>query len=73
MSPSMPFLPYFRFPALRGIGRLFRLELEPREIDEDEDSRARRDFVLDMMDRHPAAFAGEYDVQEMMRHFPQRF
>ncbi|WP_165352756.1 hypothetical protein [Loktanella sp. IMCC34160] len=38
-----------------------------------EDNRERRDFIRDMIDANPDAFASEYDVQQMMSHFPGHF
>lgn len=40
---------------------------------EQAEARARRDFILEMMERHPSAFASEHDVQSMMRLYPDRF
>ena len=38
-----------------------------------QDNRARRDFVLEMMDAHPEAFQHEIDCQTMMTYYPSRF
>ncbi len=38
-----------------------------------EDSRARRDFMLEMLDRNPEAFQSEFDVQNMARLYRCRF
>jgi hypothetical protein len=40
---------------------------------EPDDSRDRRDFVLEMMDGCPHAFASELDVQCMMHLYPGRY
>jgi len=39
----------------------------------DQESRARRDFILEMMDAHPEAFQHEMDFQTMMSFYPSRF
>ncbi len=36
-------------------------------------SRARRDFILEMMEAHPDAFQHEIDIQTMMNVYPSRF
>ena len=41
--------------------------------DSQEDSRAARDFVLEMLDRNPDAFRSELDVQNMARLYRCRF
>jgi hypothetical protein len=38
-----------------------------------EDSRARRDFILEMLDRNPDAFQSELDVQNMARLYRCKF
>ena len=42
------------------------------EYDEAE-NRARRTFILEMMDAHPEAFQHEHDFQHMMVFYPSRF
>lgn len=57
-------------PAL--LGTLFR----PRPVSPPcgaDDTRARLDFVREMLNRHPEAFASEHDVRSMMMLFPQHF
>ena len=39
----------------------------------DQETRARRDFILEMMDAHPEAFQHEMDFQTMMGFYPSRF
>lgn len=39
----------------------------------EEENRARRDFIMEMMDAHPEAFQHEIDCQTMMRFYPSRF
>jgi|JI6StandDraft_1071083.scaffolds.fasta_scaffold600822_2 hypothetical protein len=39
----------------------------------EDDTRVRRAFVCEMLDRNPSAFASEHDVQSMMRMFPEQF
>ncbi|MBD3662313.1 hypothetical protein [Sulfitobacter aestuariivivens] len=39
----------------------------------DQQDRARRAFVLEMMEAHPEAFQHEQDVQCMMHYYPSRF
>ena len=38
-----------------------------------DDTRARRDFICDMIDTNPHAFSSEHDVYEMMSHLPGKF
>lgn len=42
------------------------------EVD-DQESRVRRDFTLEMMNAHPEAFQHEFDCQNMMSFYPSRF
>ena len=42
------------------------------EAEQDAD-RARRDFVLEMLDLHPEAFASDHSVQSMMSLYRERF
>lgn len=39
----------------------------------EEETRARRAFVTEMLDRNPEAFSSAEDVQAMMSCFPDRF
>ena len=39
----------------------------------EEDARARRAFVQEMLSRNPQAFSSDLDVQSMMLHYPERF
>ena len=39
----------------------------------EEETRARRSFVSEMLDRNPDAFSSAEDVQAMMGCFPDRF
>ena len=41
--------------------------------DSQEDSRNRRDFFLEMLNRNPDAFQNELEVQNMMHSYPGRF
>ncbi len=41
--------------------------------DSQEDSRARRDFVLEMLDRNPDSFQSELDIQNMARLYRCKF
>jgi hypothetical protein len=41
--------------------------------DPQEDAGARRDFVLEMMNRNPDAFRSEMDVQHMARLYRSKF
>ena len=41
------------------------------EVD-DQESRTRRDFILEMMEAHPEAFQHELDFQTMMSFYPSR-
>ncbi|WP_176445122.1 hypothetical protein [Maliponia aquimaris] len=38
-----------------------------------EETRARRAFITDMLERNPQAFTCAEDVQHMIGHFPHRF
>ena len=42
-------------------------------VDTEDDTLARRDFIRDMIDTNPDAFASELDVYEMMSHLPGKF
>ncbi|UWR01915.1 hypothetical protein K3740_12705 [Ruegeria conchae] len=39
----------------------------------DQEGRAHRDFILDMMDAHPEALQHEMDFETLMRFYPSRF
>ena len=41
--------------------------------DSQEDSRAERDFILEMLDRHPDAFQSELDIQHMAHLYRSKF
>ena len=49
-----------------------RAPLADTEVAEDE-RRAGRAFVLEMMEAHPDAFQHEFDYETMMRFYPSRF
>ncbi len=49
------------------------LDLSAASDDPQEDSRNRRDFFLEMLNRNPNAFQNELDVQNMMHSYPGRF
>ncbi|MCB1336507.1 MAG: hypothetical protein KDK10_03280 [Maritimibacter sp.] len=71
MTMTATFAPRTRPLAL--IARLFSRPAAPQTgsgADPDQ-SRARRDFILDRM--NDGAFASEYDVQEMMALHPREF
>lgn len=53
-----------RWPHTRKIAR--------RELTQD-DTRERRDFIVEMLARNPDAFSTEQDVQGCMRLFSERF
>lgn len=42
------------------------------EADQDAD-RARRDFMLEMLDRHPESFSSDQSVQSMLSLYRERF
>ena len=52
---------------LRGLRVHFSFAEDPT------DTAERRAFVIEMLDRNPDAFASEYDVESMLRHFPSHF
>ncbi|SDL03841.1 hypothetical protein [Aliiruegeria lutimaris] len=39
----------------------------------EDESRDRRDFLLEMMELHPCSFQSELDFQNMMHVYPSRF
>lgn len=56
------------------LARLFRLVKQTFASNTNpEDTRERRAFVQEMLDRNPDAFASDFDVQSMMQHFPSHF
>lgn len=64
-----------RVPSILGrVRRFFSFSpaavLVPRDDDE---SLARREFILEMMSRHPDAFSNDADVYAMRSMFPDRF
>lgn len=64
--------PQFGSALLRCFSRLLPGRGPVPDADRD-DSRARRDFLMDMLDRNPDAFASEHDVQSMIRLYPGHF
>ena len=42
-------------------------------MNEQEDSRSRREFVMEMLDRNPDAFSSELDIQHMARLYRSKF
>lgn len=48
-------------------------DLAPQSEQDPDDPRARRAFLMEMLDRNPGVFASEHDVQAMMRLNPDRF
>ena len=65
-------LPMGAFKPFRDFLASF-LASAKKQPDIEEESRARRDFILDMMHEHPEAFQSELDIQNMMRICPSRF
>lgn len=63
--------PLLSMPSLRSGRRraVRRAELAGKA----EDTRTRRAFIQEMMDRAPNAFGNELDVQAMMHIYPGRF
>ena len=54
--------------------QLFRLLPAYAPAPEDcEETRARIDFVQEMLGRNPDAFSSDLDVQAMMQHYPGSF
>jgi len=47
-----------------------RQESAPRQAPDRDSSRA---FILEMLDRHPEAFASDHDVRSMMLLFPDQY
>jgi hypothetical protein len=60
---------------VRFLGFLVRRAVKHPTVPEEmaQDDRARRAFVLEMMEAHPDAFQHELDVQAMMHCYPARF
>ena len=56
------------------ISLLARLRLPSLQADCDEnETRTRRTFILEMMEAHPEAFQHEFDCQTIMGFYPSRF
>ena len=53
--------------VLRGLRAHFTIAADPI------DTAERRAFVTEMLERNPDAFASDYDVESMLRHFPSHF
>ncbi len=64
------FQTYFR-PIWEHFWTLFSSTLMSGEARED--SRRRRDFINEILNRNPEAFKGEEDVQSMMQMYPGQF
>jgi hypothetical protein len=62
--------PYHGFAAVLKRWTRRTEPLPAREVD---DTRARRDFILEMMDTHPDAFASEETVRCCALYFSGRF
>jgi len=60
------------FEYLRSILTAVRRQDE-NQVERDEGSRDRREFVLEMMQVYPGAFQSELDCQDLMRFYPSRF
>jgi hypothetical protein len=60
----------FSFPVFAAFNFCRTDSIEAKTEDE---TLARRDFIRDMIDSNPDAFASELDVYEMMSHLPGKF
>jgi hypothetical protein len=60
-------------PALLRFLCRFLPFVGPAPDQDPDDARARRAFLMEMLDRNPDAFASEQDVQSMMRLFTDQF
>jgi len=61
---------------LPGLSSLLRRLFGPRprhEAPAAEDSFARREFILEMLDRNSSAFASDADLRGLMHLYPDRF
>jgi hypothetical protein len=55
------------------VSLLARLKVSSPQVDCDESAtRARRTFILEMMETHPEAFQNEFDCQTMMGFYPSQ-
>lgn len=70
---ALPQLSFWKFP--RVTWEVFGLRRSPKSlsIDEQEDSRSRREFVLEMLDRNADAFHSELDIQHLARLYRSKF
>ncbi|MCV2874128.1 hypothetical protein OEZ71_17660 [Defluviimonas sp. WL0050] len=66
-SPLFDFAGWLRFSSTA------RPATPPATEAEQDADRARRDFVLEMLDRHPEAFASDHSVQSMLSLYRERF
>ncbi len=74
MSISSPLFRLPGWPSLSGLLRWIFPPLGPSTTEADEDAdRDRREFMLEMLDRHPDAFSSEFDVQSMLSLYRDRF
>lgn len=70
---ALPHMSFWKFP--RAITTLFERKRTPmsQSIDAREDTRSRREFILEMLDRSADAFHSELDIQHMARSYRSKF
>lgn len=70
---ALPNMSLCKFP--RAIAALFERNRSPKpqSIDAPEDSRSRRDFILEMLARNADAFQSELDIEYMAQMYWSRF
>ncbi len=70
---ALPDVSFWKFP--REIAALFERKRSPKpqSIDALEDSRSRREFILEMLDRNADAFQSELDIQYMAQMYLSKF
>jgi hypothetical protein len=70
LAPTLSLSPISRLLALWPAARTAAAPKPPVTAD---DTRARADFILDMLDRSPSAFGAESDVYGMMSLYGGRY
>ena len=70
---ALPQMPFWKFPRALAVLLERKLSSEAQAIDQREDSRSRRQFILEMLDRNPDAFQSELDIQYMAQMYLSKF
>ena len=69
-------LPMFQLPAwlsLNGFVRWTSLPDTSESEADDEATRSRQQFILEMLDRHPESFANDHSMSSMLSLYRDRF